>query len=222
MRLTYSNVMATIAVFVALGGTGVAAVSLRKNSVGPAQIRKGAVRASELGSNAVVSSKVKDRSLGAADFALGQLPSGPKGDTGAPGPVGPSYSAVSGPTPPELQGAGAVSPVGATIELPTSGDLLIFAKAEPADGNCIGNPCTIHMGIYLDRHPVPGSGLQYGPGNDQGVPNPTPDLFGRMPGVGPGEHKIDVFFLNTSGGASAGGGSHAGSIAWVLLGGQPQ
>jgi hypothetical protein len=221
MRLTYSNVMATIAVFVALGGTGVAAVSLRKNSVGSAQIRKGAVKASELGSNAVVSSKVKNGSLRAADFALGQLPSGPKGDMGATGPVGPTYGGISGATPPALGGGGsAVSTVGATIQLPASGDLLIFAKSEPADGSCTGNPCTIHMGIYLDGQPVPGSGLQYGPGVDKSVPNPTPDLFGRMAGVAPGEHEIQVFFVNTSGAVSSGGPSHAGSIAWVLLGGQ--
>jgi hypothetical protein len=215
--------MATIAVFVALGGTGVAAVSLRKNSVGTSQIRKGAVRTSDLGRNSVISSKVKNRSLVAADFALGQLPSGPKGDNGTPGPVGPTYGGISGVTPPALGGGGsAVSTVGATIQLPASGDLLIFAKAEPADGSCTGNPCTVHMGIYLDGQPVPGSGLQYGPGVNQGVPNPTPDLFGRVAGVAPGEHDIQVFFANTSGAVSSGGPSHVGSIAWVLLGGQPQ
>ena len=48
MRLSYSNVMATIAVFIALGGTGVAAVSLSRNSVGSKQIRRGAVKTSEL------------------------------------------------------------------------------------------------------------------------------------------------------------------------------
>ena len=43
-HLTYANVMATIAVFIALGGTSIAAVSLKKNSVGSTQLKKGAVR----------------------------------------------------------------------------------------------------------------------------------------------------------------------------------
>jgi hypothetical protein len=84
-RLTYANVMATIAVFVALGGTSVAAVSLRKNSVGSKQIKKGAVRNSDLRRNSVSSTKVRNRSLKALDFKAGQLPAGARGPTGAAG-----------------------------------------------------------------------------------------------------------------------------------------
>lgn len=39
-RLTYANVTATLALFVALGGTGYAATQLPRNSVGKAQLRK--------------------------------------------------------------------------------------------------------------------------------------------------------------------------------------
>jgi hypothetical protein len=40
-RLTYANVMSTIAVFIAIGGTSaLAATQLAKNSVGPKQLRK--------------------------------------------------------------------------------------------------------------------------------------------------------------------------------------
>ena len=62
--LTYANVMATIAVFLALGGVTWAAATLPKNSVGTAQQKK----------NAVTSAKVKDRSLGAADIKAGVVP----------------------------------------------------------------------------------------------------------------------------------------------------
>jgi hypothetical protein len=37
-RLTYANVIASLALFVALGGTGYAALRLPRNSVGPAQM----------------------------------------------------------------------------------------------------------------------------------------------------------------------------------------
>ena len=74
-QLTYANVMATVAVFVALGGSAYAAASLPRNSVGPRQLKKNAVRAS----------KVKNGSLLLQDFKAGQVPRGPQG---APGPQG--------------------------------------------------------------------------------------------------------------------------------------
>ena len=46
-KLTYSNVIATIALFVALGGAAVAA-GLPKNSVGTKQLKRGAVTAAKL------------------------------------------------------------------------------------------------------------------------------------------------------------------------------
>lgn len=82
-RLTYANVMSSLAVFLVLGGaTAFAATQLEKNSVGTKQLKK----------NAVVSSKVKNGSLKAVDFGAGQLPAGaigPAGPQGAQGPQGP-------------------------------------------------------------------------------------------------------------------------------------
>ena len=72
-RLTYANVMATIAVFVALGGGAYAALKLPANSVGPRQLKSGAVTPSK-----VAKSTVK--------LFKGQK--GGKGDAGAQGPVG--------------------------------------------------------------------------------------------------------------------------------------
>ena len=46
-KLTYSNVIAGLALFVALGGVAVAA-GLPKNSVGPKQLKNGAVTAKKL------------------------------------------------------------------------------------------------------------------------------------------------------------------------------
>jgi hypothetical protein len=49
-HLTYANVVATLALIVAVsGGATAVAVGLGKGSVGPKQLRKGAVRAQELG-----------------------------------------------------------------------------------------------------------------------------------------------------------------------------
>jgi hypothetical protein len=84
-RLSYANVMATIAVFLALTGTTYAATK-----IGTAQLRNGAVTNPKLAPGAVTSGKVKDRSLKAKDFAFGQLPRGPRGPVGPRGPQGPA------------------------------------------------------------------------------------------------------------------------------------
>ncbi|MGZ4383442.1 MAG: hypothetical protein ACXVY3_02475 [Gaiellaceae bacterium] len=77
-------VVACLALFVALGGTSVAVVNaLPRNSVGTEQLK----------ANAVVSSKIKNGSLRAADFAPGALQAGPRGLTGPAGPAGPAGAA---------------------------------------------------------------------------------------------------------------------------------
>ncbi len=76
-----SLVVALIALFVALGGSAYAAITLPANSVGTKQLKNGAVTAA----------KVKTGSLLAQDFRAGQLQNGaqgPNGDTGATGATG--------------------------------------------------------------------------------------------------------------------------------------
>ena len=71
-KLTYSNVVATLAlVLVLTGGTVYAAVQLGKNDVKSKNIAKGQVKGSDLAKNAVTSPKVKDGSLQSADLAAG-------------------------------------------------------------------------------------------------------------------------------------------------------
>ena len=86
-RPSPAMVVACIALVVALGGTGVAAVNaLAPNSVGPRQLRTGAVTNPKLRNNAVTGVKVRNRSLTAADFVAGSLPRGPAGPAGPAGP----------------------------------------------------------------------------------------------------------------------------------------
>lgn len=81
-KLSYANVMATFAVFLALGGVSYAATQLPKNSVGAKQLKK----------DSVTSAKVKDGSLQASDFKGGLSHAdgnGPVGPVGPQGPAGP-------------------------------------------------------------------------------------------------------------------------------------
>jgi hypothetical protein len=61
-KLSYSNVIATIALFIALGGAAIAA-GLPKNSVGAKQLKRGAVTAAKLKKAAVTSGKLAPKSV---------------------------------------------------------------------------------------------------------------------------------------------------------------
>jgi hypothetical protein len=82
-RLTYANVIATIAVFIALGGTSYAALTLPRDSVGSAQLRTGAVRSID----------VKNRSLQASDLSP-RARASLRGQQGPVGPAGPPGAAA--------------------------------------------------------------------------------------------------------------------------------
>lgn len=132
-RLTYANVMATLALFLALGGTSYAVTALPKNSVGTQQLKK----------NAVTGVKVKDGSLSSADFAAGTLlkgdtgatgangatgATGPQGETGVAGPAGAQYSSVDGDSQTNPIGSNAVSIASGTVYLDQAGKFAMFAR----------------------------------------------------------------------------------------------
>jgi hypothetical protein len=138
-RLTYANVMSTVAVFLLVGGaTAFATTLLPKNSVGAKQLKKSAVN----------SAKVKDHSLKAVDFKEGQLPAGPKGpkgdkgdkgEKGEPGPL--STTLPSGKT---LRGIYSYAGHEVTGFSPTYAISYQFPLASPPELNVIevGDPST--------------------------------------------------------------------------------
>ncbi|HET6997350.1 MAG TPA: hypothetical protein VFI03_02085 [Solirubrobacterales bacterium] len=77
-HLSFANVTAVLALFVALGGVSYAAVVLPKNSVGTKQLKP----------SSVTSAKVADGSLQRGDFKAGQFPANPPGPKGAKGEKG--------------------------------------------------------------------------------------------------------------------------------------
>jgi hypothetical protein len=115
------NLVAYLALFVALGGSSYAAVALKANSVASNHIKNGQVRKVDLGRASVDSSKVVNGQLRAEDFAAGQLPAGPQGPAGAAGAIGP-------------QGAvGPPGPAGATT----------VVKRDTDAQSCDGSACTV-------------------------------------------------------------------------------
>lgn len=69
-RLTYANVISTLALFIALGGaTAFAATQLPKNSVGSPQIKKNAVKTGDIARNAVRVGKLAPEAVKAGKVA---------------------------------------------------------------------------------------------------------------------------------------------------------
>lgn len=131
VRHIRGNLVAYLALFVALSGTSYAATTLGKNTVGSKQLRN----------NSVTSAKVKDGSLLGKDFKSSELAKlvgpkgatgatgatgaagqqGPKGDTGAQGPAGPTAAAYA-----FVEGTGG--------NLPTSGFDTVLALSSDVSG----------------------------------------------------------------------------------------
>jgi hypothetical protein len=96
-RLTYANVIATLAMFLALSGGVVWAAGkvgagrLKPNSVTAGKIKRNAVTAAKIRSNAVTATKVKDGAIGFAKLATGTsvvaTASGGPVDAASPSPV---------------------------------------------------------------------------------------------------------------------------------------
>ncbi len=127
-KMTYANVIATLALFIAIGGaTAFAASKLAKNSVGTSQLKNGAVTAA----------KVKSGSLLASNFAAGQLPAGKTGAAGAPGAQG-----VPGKEGPQGPGASQV-----TFNLPASTSPT-FSKVGNVAGFTLEGECKENAGTH--------------------------------------------------------------------------
>jgi hypothetical protein len=84
-HLTYANVLATLCLFVVLGGSTAAAKLITGKQIADASITGVDVKNASL-----LSADIRDGSLLVKDFKPGQLPAGPPGQTGPQGPIGPS------------------------------------------------------------------------------------------------------------------------------------
>lgn len=75
-KLSYANVMATIAVFMVLTGIGFAVAALPKKSVGKRQLKNGAVTSKKIRKDAVIASKIKTGAVGRSEIASGAINTG--------------------------------------------------------------------------------------------------------------------------------------------------
>lgn len=110
------SLVALVASLLALAQRGTAQALLPPRSVGTAQLKDGAVTAA----------KVRAHSLLRRNFRAGQLPAGPRGLPGPPGPSAAYSASVVGPVAVPVRQTPAIL---AELELPQAGAYVISAKA---------------------------------------------------------------------------------------------
>jgi len=132
--------MATIAVFLALGGSSYAALRITGNNV-----KDGTLTGKDVKNKSLTSGDVRDGSLKPMDFQPGELPAGPPGPQGPAGQPGPPGD------PAAVQGYAGRSPSYRAL----NGTLTLVSKELPpgkyilhanADVQGAGNPTTGYMG----------------------------------------------------------------------------
>lgn len=196
--LTYANVMATIAVFLAMGGVSYA-VSIPRNSVGSTQLRKKAVTGQKVKVDAISSVKVKDHSLRARDFKQDELPGLTEARADDADPAGQPTTILKR----------------GKITTSSSERIWVFGTLREAFLTCgPGGPCSSSWGVYLDGKPVPNSGvrLQTVAGESDGYSFYT--LYGASATVPAGQHTVTLGRADSQHSASVGQlGSQLGALA---------
>lgn len=198
-KLTYSNVISTICLFLLLGGgTAYAASQLGKESVGTRQLRKEAVTPAKLSRASKATLTGPSGPKGDAGATGAQGPPGPKGDRGEPGSTGltgPTTAVVSGGgEPPRLVGGhtGTLTYPTATIETSTAGSVFVTANVI-VGASCPAGMynCDFEIGVFLDGRPVPSTGgfalLSHGTSQSE-----TFHVLGIAPEVPAGTHSLTV------------------------------
>jgi hypothetical protein len=165
----YAAVTSTLALAIALGGTSYAAITLPRNSVGTTQIKPRAVKSSDLGASSVSSGKVRDRSLRALDFALGQLPSGPTGPAGPAGAAG--ATGATGPT----GVVGTLTVIREDVAVPDTGASTGVQATCPAGQRIVSGGYTLAESAATDVNTTVSRPFKTGNPNN-GLPN-TGDTF---------------------------------------------
>lgn len=138
-RFLRQNVIALLALFLALGGTSYAAINLPRESVGAKQLKRNAVRTRKIRNGAVTKNKISKKTLAALAGSTG-----PQGPAGPQGPVGPSNGYGHPVTSPVAVGK---SKTVNSLSLP-AGTYLVLAEALPIQTNAGSSDayCSLYLG----------------------------------------------------------------------------
>lgn len=174
----YANVTATLALMIALGGTGYAAVSITGRD-----IRNGTIRGADIANGTITSSKIRNRSIRGSDIAAGTISSTNVRDASLEGrdfKAGQLPGAVTGPAGPP--GANAMASV-------------IVREARSPDLIAAGDPATVAVACAAGEKAVTGGATS--PSNIFDVRTSTPTGTGAAGGTIPTGWRVEA--VNTAG-----------------------
>jgi hypothetical protein len=163
-HLTYANVVASLALFLALGGAAFAATQLPRNSVGTGQLKPEAVTAGKIakktrgqlkGDRGSTGPQGPTGKTGAKGAAGAKGATGAKGDTGARGPAG---ADGTGPAFEAFTGAKAIGPASPPLLSQALGAGAYVITADVTATNTSGEP----GGIPIECTLVAGSNVSVG------------------------------------------------------------
>lgn len=201
-RLTYANVMSSLAVFLVLGGgAALAANQLGKNSVGTKQLRKNAVTAAKIKKNAVRTAKIRNRAVTGAKINLATLGTVPSAAHAASADTAASASNAN------TVGGSSIGKVFAKVPVSSAATLGTFG-AFKFDATCDGSG---NVTIEVDPQATDTDYAASGNGSPEGA------FFAREAGTEPNSELIsgenDRGQVNFSG-AQSGGAVVTGVLGW--------
>ena len=164
-RLTYANTVATLALFLALGGSSYAAISITGKNVKNGSLTGKDIKGSSLGTK-----QVRNGSLLAGDFKSGQLQRGPEGAQGPQGPAG-AAGAPGSPGAPGLTGAAGTARAYANVRTTCPSNNCLI---ENSSG--VSQATRPNLGVYCVRAP--------GISGDAVAAVATPELVGSVAPTG--------------------------------------
>jgi hypothetical protein len=239
-RLTYANVVSTACLFIVLGGTAVAAgginsigglqirpnavgeseikknavgaAEVKKNAIGASELKKAAVGAAELKQSAVTSDKIKDGALQLKDIAQGQIPSGPQGQKGSEGDVGPTAGAANSDGT-DVGSLNVNSGVSTTVNVPVTSRLFIQGIVSYFANCGAGNTGPMSIGLVLDGVYVSGSRRDVTVLQNLNSQGGELSTIAVVPNVSAGNHTVRVTSALGNCAGSTGAFSKVGAIA---------
>lgn len=176
-RLTYANLMSSVALFVALSG-GAYALSVPKNSIGAGELRHGAVTAT----------KVKHHSLTASVFRRGELPV-----------LGGVRAADLNPPPTPGTVIKSVN-----LRLKQSGRTFVLGTVRDVFLTCGASACAAQWGVYVDNKAVPSTGMRLQANGQASDGYSFYTLYGLTKRLSRGHHTVKLGLTSSGGPVSVG------------------
>jgi hypothetical protein len=147
-KLSYANVMATIAVFIALGGSAYAVVKLPPNSVGSKQLKKNAVTAAKIKDGAITGQKIKLSTLGTVPSASSAATATTAGSANSAATAGSAGTAGNAANADALGGKPASAYAASTVVRSATIDAIGALVAAKSDGVAFKNFLHTGEGVY--------------------------------------------------------------------------